>query len=149
MLSSQTKDAVVADAIRRMQQDQVCSVTALADMTANDLNEKYIAKVGFHNLKTRYIQETVQILIEQYDGDIPPTAKHMMELPGVGPKMAFICENAAWNKTSGIGVDTHMHRLFNQLGWVQSKTPEQTRVQLETWLPQEKWKDVNLLWVGE
>lgn len=71
-----------------------------------------------------------------------------MDLPGVGPKMAFICENVAWNKQSGIGVDTHMHRLFNKLRWVQSNNPEQTRMQLEAWLPEDKWKDVNLLWVG-
>jgi endonuclease III len=71
-----------------------------------------------------------------------------MALPGVGPKMAYICENICWGVQSGIGVDTHMHRLFNALQWVQSKTPEQTRVQLEAWLPREKWADVNLLWVG-
>jgi hypothetical protein len=62
--------------------------------------------------------------------------------------MAFICENVVWNKQSGIGVDTHMHRLFNVLGWVKSKTPEQTRVQLEAWYPRDKWDEVNLLWVG-
>jgi endonuclease III len=62
--------------------------------------------------------------------------------------MAFICESVAWDVQSGVGVDTHMHRLFNLLHWVKSKTPEQTRVQLEAWLPQEYWAEVNLLWVG-
>ena len=61
--------------------------------------------------------------------------------------MAYICENVAWNEQTGIGVDTHMHRLFHALGWVQSKTPEQTRLQLEAWLPKDKWAEVNLLWV--
>jgi hypothetical protein len=41
-----------------------------------------------------------------------------------------------------------MHRLFNELGWVKSKNPEQTRVQLEAWLPTDKWTEVNILWVG-
>lgn len=55
----------------------------------------------------------------------------------------------AWGTTSGIGVDTHMHRMFPQLGWVsKTKTPEHTRIELEAWLPKEYWKDVNYLWVG-
>jgi endonuclease-3 len=148
MLSSQTKDAIVGQAIRAMQQNGVATVSAIAQMTPVELNN-YIQKVGFHNLKTKYIKETVNILLERYNGDIPPNAKQMQELPGVGPKMAFICETVAWNRASGIGVDTHMHRIFNQLNWVKSKTPEQTRVQLEAWLPRDKWMDVNLLWVGK
>jgi endonuclease-3 len=147
MLSSQTKDAVVAQAIRAMDQDGVLSVAAISQLSAEQLHS-YILKVGFHNNKTKYIQGAVQILLEKYDGDVPPTASDMMELPGVGPKMAFICENIAWNQTSGIGVDTHMHRLFNKLNWVNGKTPEQTRKQLEAWLPVAKWQNVNLLWVG-
>lgn len=147
MLSSQTKDAVVASAIRSMQRDGVLSVESISKMLPEDLNN-YIAKVGFRNNKTKYIKQSVEVLKQKYDGDIPPSADEMMELPGVGPKMAYICENAAWGKQTGIGVDTHMHRLFNALGWVNSKNPEQTRVQLESWLPFEYWADVNLLWVG-
>jgi endonuclease III len=149
MLSSQTKDAVVGSAIRSMQADGVLDVRSIATMGAPRL-QSYIAKVGFHNNKTRYIQEAVQILLDKYNGDIPATAAEMIrDLPGVGPKMAYICESVAWKTTTGIGVDTHMHRLFNKLGWVQNcKTPEHTRIQLESWLPQEYWMDVNLLWVG-
>lgn len=147
MLSSQTKDAVVGEAIRSMQADGVLSVEAIADMDPTVLNG-YIQRVGFHNNKTKYIKLAVEILKSDYDSDIPPTAVAMMRLPGVGPKMAFICENVAWGRASGIGVDTHMHRLFNQLRWVSSKNPEQTRIQLEAWLPQDKWMEVNLLWVG-
>jgi len=66
----------------------------------------------------------------------------------ISPKMAFIVENVAWGKTTGIGVDTHMHRMFNQLHWVNSTQPEQTRLQLESWLPKEYWSAVNLVWVG-
>jgi endonuclease-3 len=69
-------------------------------MTPEQLNS-YIRKVGFHNNKTEYIKQVVDILKEEYAGDIPPTAAAMMELPGIGPKMAFICENVAWSITSG------------------------------------------------
>ena len=66
----------------------------------------------------------------------------------VGPKMAYIVENIAFDTASGIGVDTHMHRMFNDLKWVTSKTPEQTREQLEGWLPRDKWASINYIWVG-
>jgi len=62
--------------------------------------------------------------------------------------MAYILENVAFGVSTGIGVDTHMHRIFNDLKWVNAKTPEQTREQLEGWLPKEKWLEVNVLWVG-
>ena len=62
--------------------------------------------------------------------------------------MAYIVENIAFDKASGIGVDTHMHRMFNDLSWVTSKTPEGTREQLEGWLPRNKWSEINYLWVG-
>ena len=62
--------------------------------------------------------------------------------------MAYIIENIAWNRVTGIGIDTHMHRMFNELKWVKSKNPEQTRIQLEAWLPREKWGTVNKLFVG-
>ena len=61
---------------------------------------------------------------------------------------AYIIESIAFGTHSGIGVDTHMHRIFNDLKWVTSKTPEKTREQLEGWLPREKWGEVNMLWVG-
>lgn len=153
MLSSQTKDAVVAAAVRAMQADGVLNVRAISQMEPSVL-QGYISKVGFHNNKTKYIKESVEILLEKYGGDIPRTAAAMIvDLPGVGPKMAYICESVAWRTQSGIGVDTHMHRLFHLLKWVDdgnggSKTPEKTRVHLQSWLPVSYWADVNLLWVG-
>lgn len=150
MLSSQTKDAVVGAAVQRLKDDEVLTVQAVLDMDRSTLADGYLKSVGFRNNKARYLQETAAILLRDYGGDIPPTATLMMELPGVGPKMAYITENVAWNKQSGIGVDTHMHRLLPLLAWVRrnSKSPEQTRVDLQSWLPFEYWKDVNLLWVG-
>ncbi|KAL7575861.1 hypothetical protein ACA910_003177 [Epithemia clementina (nom. ined.)] len=152
LLSSQTKDAMVAEAIQMMKRDGILSIDSLrqSSVTTELLAGKHLARVGFRNNKAKFLKEIVDILHTDYGDDIPPTAAQMMDLPGIGPKMAYICEAVAWDpeKPSGIGVDTHMHRLFNQLDWVQAKTPEQTRIQLESWLPLEKWKTVNLLWVG-
>lgn len=146
MLSSQTKDAVVGEAMRALQEHGLDAENICA--TDNDVINSLIRKVGFHNNKTKYIKSTSETLVRDYNGDIPSTAEEIMKLPGVGPKMAFIVENIAFGKASGIGVDTHMHRIFNDLKWVKSKTPEETREQLEGWLPKEKWSGVNMLWVG-
>jgi hypothetical protein len=62
---------------------------------------------------------------------VPETAEDLCSLPGIGPKMAYLILSAAFDIHDGIGVDTHMHRIFNVLQWVTSKTPEQTREQLE------------------
>merc|ERR1712224_221858 len=56
--------------------------------------------------------------------------------------------NVAFGEVHGISIDTHLHRMMNQLGWVKSKTPEQTRKQVEAWPPREYWPEINLIWVG-
>lgn len=111
------------------------------------LNE-LIAKVGFHNNKTKYIKAAALILRDQYNGDIPPTPEELMKLPGVGPKMAYLCMSAAWGKHVGIGVDVHVHRITNLWGWHKTKTPEETRLALQSWLPRDKWHEINKLLVG-
>jgi hypothetical protein len=87
MLSSQTKDAVVGDAIRALQKyKHGLDVESIKDISAEELSA-IIGKVGFYNNKTKFMKQTAEILIREYDGDIPPTAEKMMGLPGIGPKM--------------------------------------------------------------
>ncbi|RHZ54137.1 uncharacterized protein CDV56_103365 [Aspergillus thermomutatus] len=178
MLSSQTKDTVTAVAMQRLhtelgdgrapaedpiikkeeQEDHdVKSSQPLRDSTLNlenilavspvKLNE-LIRTVGFHNNKTKYIKAAAEILRDQYNSDIPSTAEELMKLPGVGPKMAYLCMSAAWGKDEGIGVDVHVHRITNLWGWHKTKTPEETRMALESWLPRDKWHEINKLLVG-
>lgn len=146
MLSSQTKDAVVGETMRALQEHGLTAQN-IHNTDSEKLNS-LIGKVGFHNNKTKYIKQAAKIILDQYNEDIPPTAEEMMTLPGVGPKMAYIVEHIAFDRCTGIGVDTHMHRIFNDLKWVNSKNPEGTREELEGWLPKEKWGEVNVLWVG-
>ena len=65
--------------------------------------------------KVVFIKKTSEILRTQYDGDIPDTVKDLCQLPGVGPKMAYLVMKCAWNQVLGIGVDTHVHRISNRL----------------------------------
>merc|ERR1712217_58916 len=71
-----------------------------------------------------------------------------MALPGVGPKMAHLTLHAAFNDQQGLCVDTHVHRIANALGWISTRTPEETRKAIESWLPLKEWPDLNVLLVG-
>ncbi|CAG5165159.1 uncharacterized protein ALTATR162_LOCUS6755 [Alternaria atra] len=149
MLSSQTKDTVTAPVMRGMQEKMpggfnLESVLALEPPALN----AFINKVGFHNLKTKYIKQTAEILRDKWNSDIPDTIEGLVSLPGVGPKMGYLTLSAAWGKTEGIGVDVHVHRITNLWGWHKTQQPEQTRAALESWLPRDKWHDINNLLVG-
>lgn len=72
----------------------------------------------------------------------------LTSLPGVGPKMAYLCLSVAWNRTEGIGVDVHVHRITNMWGWNKTKNPEETRLALQSWLPHDRWREINSLLVG-
>ncbi|KAI5820289.1 DNA glycosylase [Pyronema omphalodes] len=149
MLSSQTKDTTNAAAMSRLRKEIPGGLTlqTILDIDPPRLNE-LIGAVGFHRRKTEYIKKTAVILRDQFNGDIPDSIEGLTSLPGVGPKMAHLAMSAAWDKTMGIGVDVHVHRITNLWGWVDSNTPEETRHQLEAWLPKDKWREINWLLVG-
>lgn len=152
MLSSQTKDEVTCQAVLNLREylksrDLLLSVEGILSMSIAEI-DSCICKVGFHNRKADYISRATALLVSDFDGDIPPTIEAMTSLPGVGPKMAHLLMHRGWGVNEGIGVDVHVHRLSNMWGWVKSKTPEETRVQLEKWLPRELWVDINPTLVG-
>ena len=106
MLSSQTKDTTNALTMQRLHRELPSpglTMQTILECKPEKLNE-IIWAVGFHNNKTKYIKAAAEILRDQYDGDIPDTVEGLMSLPGVGPKMAYLCLSAAWGRTEGIGV---------------------------------------------
>ncbi|KAK7413404.1 alpha,alpha-trehalase nth1 [Neonectria punicea] len=156
MLSSQTKDTVTAVVMRRLQTELPAykpeapvglNINNMIAVDATLLNQMIWA-VGFHNNKTRYLKQTAEILRDKWNGDIPDTIEGLISLPGVGPKMAYLCMSVAWNRTEGIGVDVHVHRITNLWGWNKTKNPEETRHALQSWLPHDRWREINSLLVG-
>ena len=110
---------------------------------------KWISKVGFHNRKAKHIKEATKILKDKHNGLVPSNYDDLIALPGVGPKMAHLVLQEAFDDVQGISVDTHVHRISNRIGWVKSTTtPGRTADQLEAWLPKENWGKVNGMLVG-
>ncbi|XP_028562798.1 endonuclease III-like protein 1 isoform X1 [Podarcis muralis] len=148
MLSSQTKDQVTSAAMMRLREHglTVDNILGTDDVTLGQL----IYPVGFWKRKVSYIKQTTAILKQDYAGDIPRTLAELVKLPGVGPKMAHLVMDIAWQDVSGIGVDTHVHRISNRLKWAKKETklPEETRLALEEWLPRDLWSEINWLLVG-
>ncbi|KAG6375824.1 hypothetical protein JVT61DRAFT_2681 [Boletus reticuloceps] len=151
MLSSQTKDEVTDTAVAKLRTalGGALSVQAVLDADEAVISEA-IAKVGFWRRKTQYIKQTAQRLHDAFDADVPKTVEELCSLPGVGPKMAFLTLQVAWHLNVGIGVDVHVHRITNRLGWHvrPTKNPEKTRVNLESWLPKDLHGEINHLLVG-
>lgn len=107
-----------------------------------------IGGVNFNKTKARYIKKAAEIIMERYDKKVPSKWQQLLTFPGVGNKIAVLQLNIAHNMNVGIGVDTHVHRIANRLGLARSKSPDQTRVQMEAYVPKEDWSDINQLFVG-
>ncbi len=109
--------------------------------------EKLIYPVGFYRTKAKQIKELAKIVIDRFDGKIPKTQKELTTLPGVGIKTANLVLNRAFG-IPAIAVDTHVHRISNLLGWVNTKTPDQTEKELIRVLPKKYWPELNKLFVS-
>uniref|UniRef100_A0A3Q3S5A0 Endonuclease III-like protein 1 n=1 Tax=Mastacembelus armatus TaxID=205130 RepID=A0A3Q3S5A0_9TELE len=147
MLSSQTKDQVTAAAMQKLRAHGCTVENVLA--TDDETLGKLIYPVGFWR-PCLPLHTPSFIITKEFAGDIPKCVEGLVRLPGVGPKMAHLAMDIAWDQVSGIGVDTHVHRISNRLGWLRkpTKNPEETRKALEEWLPRELWSEINWLLVG-
>ena len=145
VLSLRTKDEVTAKAADRLFQ----VADNPYDMMKLDKEEiaALIYPVGFYRRKARNIKEICKILIDKYDGKVPDDIDELLKLPGVGRKTANLVVTLGYGKP-GICVDTHVHRISNRLGYVDTKTPEETEFALRKKLPEEYWIEINDLLVS-
>ena len=109
--------------------------------------QEAIYPVSFYRVKTRTIHSICEQLLERYRGEVPSNLEQLLELPGVGRKTANIVVTLAFHK-AGIAVDTHVHRISNRLGYVKTKTPEETEMALRKKLPRRYWIVFNDLLVA-
>ncbi len=107
---------------------------------------KAIYPVGFYANKAKQIIELSKRLVEDYEGKVPDTIEELIKFNGVGRKTANLVLSEGFNKPA-ICVDVHVHRIFNRIGYVSTKTPEETEFALRKKLPQKHWIDINSLLV--
>lgn len=106
--------------------------------------EKAIYPVGFYGNKAKQIVELSKQIVEELEGKIPETIDELIKFNGVGRKTANLVVARGFNKPA-ICVDVHVHRIFNRLGYVKTKTPEETEFALRAKLPEKYWIDINTL----
>lgn len=105
-----------------------------------------IYPVGFYKNKAKQIIELSKTLVEKYDSKVPDTIDELIKFKGVGRKTANLVLSEGFNKPA-ICVDVHVHRIFNRLGYIKTKTPEETESALRKKLPKKYWIDINSLLV--
>lgn len=144
ILSARTKDEVTIKASRKLfsAADNPHDMIKLEEKKISEL----IYPVGFYRNKAKNIIQICKELIEKYGGKVPDTLEELLKLKGVGRKTANLVLTLGYGKM-GICVDTHVHRIMNRWGYVKTKTPEETEMELRKKLPKKHWKEINELLV--
>lgn len=145
VLSSRTRDEVTLEASKRLFKIAP-NLKNLSKLEIKKI-EKLVFPVGFYKTKAKHIKALAQKIINDFKGNIPKDRESLMKLPGVGKKTANLVLNRAF-AIPAIAVDTHVHRISNMLGWVKTKSPEQTEKELSIVLPKKYWSDTNRLFVS-
>ena len=142
MLSAQTKDAVTAAVSERLFK-VATTPKAMAALPVSRI-EKLIYPVSFYRNKARHVKQACRQILDSFGGEVPDTMEELLTLQGVGRKTANLVLILSHASRNNICVDTHVHRISNRLGWVKTRTPEQTEHALYEVVPRKWWPDVNL-----
>ncbi len=145
LLSLRTKDEVTEVATRRL--FALASTPAEMLKLSPDRIADAIYPVGFYRNKTKTILHVCQELIERYDSRVPDSIDELLTFKGVGRKTANLVVTLGYGG-EGICVDTHVHRISNRLGYVRTKTPDETEYALRAKLPRKYWTEYNTLMVA-
>jgi endonuclease-3 len=140
ILSARTRDENTSAVVKKLfsRYKTACS---LARAKVSDV-EKIIKSTGFFHVKARRIIEVASIIDSRYHGKVPDNLDELLKLPGVGRKTANCVLVYAFEKPA-IPVDTHVHRISNRLGLVETKTPEETEFALMVKVPKKYWLRIN------
>jgi endonuclease III len=140
LLSARTKDEVTLEASKRLLA-KAPDLKSLGQLDARVI-EKLVYPVGFYKTKAKHLKKLAGMITK-----VPGSKEELVKLPGVGTKTANLVLNRAFG-VPAIAVDTHVHRISNLLGWVHTKTPEQTEKELIKIVPKKYWPEMNKLFVS-
>ena len=142
LLSARTQDATTLAASTRLFA-RANTPQAVMKLTERQI-EKLIYPVSFYRNKAVFVRDTSRVLVEKFGGRVPGTLEELITLPGVGRKTANLVMILAFRSKKNICVDIHVHRIANRLGWVQTRTPEETEQALYATIPKRWWPVINL-----
>jgi len=142
ILSLRTNDKTTYPATLRML-ELAKTPEEMAETDVKDL-AKAIYPVGFYENKAKQIIELSKIISKEMNGNVPDEIDELVKFNGVGRKTANLVLARGFNKPA-ICVDVHVHRIFNRLGYVKTKNPEETEFALREKLPKKYWIDINTL----
>jgi len=145
ILSLRTKDEVTEQASIRLLK-RYNAPEKLVKLSERQI-QSLIYPVGFYKSKAKRIKEISKTLIDKYSGEVPKDFDELLKLKGVGRKTANIVMVYGHKKQGYLPIDTHCHRIPNRLGWIKTKTPQQTEKALRKILPEKYWDDFNHLFV--
>ena len=145
LLSLRTKDEVTAAATARLF-PVAKTPEAIIGLSKEEI-EALIYPVGFYHTKAERLREISRIILDDHQGCVPDTMDQLLVLPGVGRKTANLVLVEGFDK-DGICVDTHVHRISNRIGYVKTKSPDQTEFELRKQLPRRYWKRYNEMLVA-
>lgn len=100
---------------------------------------KYVKKVNYYNVKSRYLKKTAQIIVEDFNGQVPDTVENLMKLSGVGRKTAVAVLANGFGKYVGIAVDTHIIRFVKRFELSRNTQPEKIEQDLLKIIPKKHW----------
>ncbi len=145
LISLRTKDDVTLNASQRLLSKAPTPQRML------ELDEDSVAELiypaGFYKRKASQIRRISQILVDKYEGKVPDNVEELMALPGVGIKTANLTLNLGFG-IDAICVDCHVHQISNRLGWIMTKTPEESEKALMKIMPRRFWIPLNELLVS-
>ena len=142
LLSARTQDATTYAASERLF-NVADTPEAMAKLSVRRI-ERLIYPVSFYRHKARHVKAACQMLVGRFGGRVPGTLEELIALPGVGRKTATLVLILAYQSRRHICVDTHVHRIANRLGWVQTKLPEETEQALYRATHPRWWPYINL-----
>jgi len=140
ILSARTKDENTAKVVKKLFA-KYKTARALSKAKVKDV-EKLIRSIGFYHVKAKRIIGVAYIINSKYNGRVPSSIDELLKLPGVGRKTANCVLVYAFEKPA-IPVDIHVHRISNRLGLVNTKTPEDTELELMKKIPKKFWLKIN------
>jgi len=142
MLSAQTRDSVTAAASARLFR-VARTPNSMAKLSLAEIR-KLIYPVSFYRHKAVHVRETCRQITTRFGGRVPSNMEELLTLPGVGRKTANLVLILAHGSQDNICVDTHVHRISNRMGWVNTRTPEETEQALYRATARPWWPIINL-----